>query len=247
MIIDELIKVALESCGNKKVADLRLGLGYTGVLLDDNSCGLAYTFRSELGSCCSVFGQAGKMKGRSAEELILWGRDENLAKSTIGIATINAIINSKIDVIEKSGIVDLIDVKENERFGMVGNFKPILKEVKKRTENIYIFERQKTDNPEIYPESAMDEYLTKCDVVLITATSIINKTIDEVLKKTKNAREVYIVGSSTPLCPEVFKKYGVSVLAGAIVRKPLELLDIISQGGGTRAMKGAIDQVNLKI
>ena len=243
MIIDELIEVALSSCKDKKVSDIRLGLGYTGVLLDDGSCGLAYTFRNELGACCSLFNEAGTLKGRDIEELINWSKDQDLAKAAIGVASINAIINNKVENYSQNNIIDLIDIKQDEIFGMVGNFKPILKEVETKTNNIYIFEKKNFNNPNIYPESAMEKYLPKCDIVLITATSIINKTIDGILEKNKNARELYIVGPSTPVCSEVFKKYGVTLLAGSIVKKPLETLDIISQGGGTKSMKGFIKNI----
>lgn len=245
MIIDELIEVALRNCGNRKVVDLRLGVSYTGILLDDNSCGLAYTFRNDLGSCCTLFNEAGTLKGRSVKELIPWSKDRNLAKASIGVAAINSIINKQVENYEQNNIMELINIKQDETFGMIGNFKPILKEVRKMTDKIYVFEKNKMDDLNIYPESAIDEYLPKCDIVLITGTSVINKTIDNILEKTKNAREIYIVGPSTTLCLEVFKKYGVSVLAGSIVKSPLEILDIISQGGGTIAMKKAVEQVVL--
>lgn len=89
--------------------------------------------------------------------------------------------------------------------------------------------------------------LPGCDVVVITATSIIDHTIDEVVSHCKNAREVCIVGPSTPLCLEVFKKYPVTLLAGSVVKDPDRILKIVSQGGGAMAMKPAIEHVLVRI
>jgi len=47
MLIDELTDWVLTRSPSHRVYDLRLGLGYTAVQLDDGRCGLAYTFREE--------------------------------------------------------------------------------------------------------------------------------------------------------------------------------------------------------
>jgi len=54
MIVDELIEYASGMVQGRKIADVRAGLGYTAVMLEDGACGLAYTFRNELGSCCGT-------------------------------------------------------------------------------------------------------------------------------------------------------------------------------------------------
>ena len=50
-IIDSL----LDQSSAIKVVDVRIGLRYTAVLLEDDRIGLAYTFREEAQSGCSVF------------------------------------------------------------------------------------------------------------------------------------------------------------------------------------------------
>ncbi|HHU03620.1 MAG TPA: hypothetical protein GXZ81_01190, partial [Fastidiosipila sp.] len=63
----------------------------------------------------------------------------------------------------------------------------------------------------------------------------------------QNAREVCLVGASTPLSPEIFEKYNVSLLAGSVVTDPDLALQIVSQGGGTGALKPAMDHVLQRI
>ena len=47
MITDELLNSLAEKAQHRLVEEVRIGLGYTAVLLDDGACGLAYTFRDE--------------------------------------------------------------------------------------------------------------------------------------------------------------------------------------------------------
>ena len=72
MITQNIVDAALRRCGSRKILDVRAGLGYTSVLLSDGGCGLAYTFRNDLGACCGSMEAAGKLIGMNAEELIPW-------------------------------------------------------------------------------------------------------------------------------------------------------------------------------
>ena len=58
MILQHLREYAQERAQEKVVADVRIGLCYTAVLLDDGSAGVAYTFKEALPPGCDVSGQA---------------------------------------------------------------------------------------------------------------------------------------------------------------------------------------------
>jgi uncharacterized protein len=247
MIVEDLIEQALAETRAHCIKDIRIGLGYTGVVLDDDSCGLAYTFRNGLGGHCGVLREAGSIIGMDVEDLLSWSLDSNLIKAAIGLACINATLNNRLLPVSDGNVVEAIDVKPHETFGMVGEFAPILSNVKKLTENIYVFEKNVRAGSDLYAESDIPEYLPTCDVVVLTATSIINHTLDEVLSSCKNARKVCIVGPSTPLCAEVFQQHNVTLLAGSVVKDTAKVLQVISQGGGTLAMKRFCSQVMLNV
>jgi len=247
MIIGELIDRALSMAQTKKVKDVRAGLGYTCVMLEDGGCGLAYTFRNELGSCCGTLGAAGRLIGMHAGEIIPWAKENNRLKAAIGLAAINAVINDGNKNWDPGNVLTALTLCESETFGMVGAFHPILTKVKTMTKNIYVFEQNAPEGSGFYPPEAIPLHLPKCDAVVITATSIINHTFDEIASCCKNAREVCLVGPSTPLCPEVFGKYPVTLLAGSVVKSPELILQIVSQGGGTMSMKPAVAQVLVRV
>lgn len=45
MIAEELRSYLVSSAAEQRLADVRIGLGYTAVMLEDGNVGVAYTFR----------------------------------------------------------------------------------------------------------------------------------------------------------------------------------------------------------
>lgn len=243
MIINELISYAEAEVGAQVVKDIRIGLGYTCVALSGGGCGLAYTFRNDTGHTCSVLGTYGTLLGLPAAEMVTWAESDNRIKAALGLATINALINRASFCMTRANVVDALAVQAQDTFGMVGAFRPILKEIRHRVGRMYVFEEDPEDGSSFYPSEEIPRYLPDCDVIIVTATSLINGTIDSILKYCRSAREVCLVGPSTPMCPNVFARHGVSLLAGSLVQNPNLALEIVSQGGGTRNLRAAIEYV----
>lgn len=243
MIVDELIDIAVSKAGEKKVQDVRAGLGYTCVMLEGGSCGLAYSFRNEMGRGCGVHSRAGSMIGMSGAEIMQWAREKNRLRAAMGLAAINAALNSPDREWETGDVAGAFTLDKTDTLGMVGQFAPILMKVRDSAGKIYVFEKDGPEERGVYGPEKIPQLLPECDVVVITATSIINHTIDDILPHIKKAREVCITGPSTPLCPEVFGKYRVTMLAGCVVTDSEKILQIVSQGGGTPSMKPAVKQV----
>ncbi len=78
MLVDELIAFAASKAAGRKIKDVRAGLGYTCVMLEDRASGLAYTFRNEMGQGCSVLSDAGRLIGRDAGEILSWAKQNPL-------------------------------------------------------------------------------------------------------------------------------------------------------------------------
>ena len=91
--------------------------------------------------------------------------------------------------------------------------------------------------------------LHRCSVALITATTLINGIIDELLAAAANCREVVPLGPSTPLVPEVFATVPrlVTLLAGVVVTNAEELLRTVARDGGTRDFKTSVAKVNARV
>ena len=247
MIADIIREYLREHSEGKIIDDLRIGLGYTGVLLNDGKAGVAYTFKNSLPSGCSIFVRNRPVAGKSTNELLKYIGSPILVESSTGIATANALINHEKGGEEKGDVLDMVEFKEEDRVGMVGFFGPLVAPLKKRVRELVIFEQAGRISKELLPSEKAREELPKCDVALITSTSLINGTIDSLIEASQRCREIVLLGASTLLLPEVFQPLGVTMLSGIIITDPSGILQIISEGGGMRFFKGHIQKVNIRI
>jgi hypothetical protein len=79
------------------------------------------------------------------------------------------------------------------------------------------------------PDPACEYILGEQDVVIITATTLINKTMPRLLALSRNAR-IVVAGPSTPLHPLMFE-HGVDLLGGLIVDDQPSVWRAVAEGG----------------
>lgn len=248
MIEDKLLEVAIPRMKNLKVDDVRIGLGYTAVLNSAGGLGLAYTLRERvpLGHCTSVK-MAGQLVGIDLEQAALMFTDSrNVLNAAIGLAAINSVADTDNPGFIKGDLMDILDIQKGEWVGMVGYFAPLVKKIKKKTRHLFIIE-DKVEYRRKGTYKIFDEIMSNCQVMIITATTLINKTLNEILENTANARIRALLGPSTPLYQAPFRGNGIDFISGMVVNKPQQVLEIVSQGGGTGVFKKYCAKVNLKI
>jgi len=178
------------------------------------------------------------------------------ARSAIGLATANALANRPggtggrwAGPSIEGNLLDVLELKPDDHVGMVGCFYPLVEGIRRCAGRLSIFERGQRLSPDLLPEDRAAKLLPRCSVALITATTLINGTIDELLAAAENCREVVLLGPSTPLVPEVFAKSPrrVTLLAGVVVTNAEELLRTVAQDGGTRDFKTSVAKVNVRV
>jgi uncharacterized protein (DUF4213/DUF364 family) len=246
-VTERIAEILAGKAREKNVADVRIGLGYTAVLLDDGCAGVAYTFRGEAGGGCSVFHALRPISGRPAFDLLSLVESADPIEAAVGLACANAITNRQDRKFDVGDILDHLDVGPDDSVGMVGHFQPLVGRLKERCGSLTIFERIEEPEDNIRPVKEVGDLLPKCQVSLITGTSIINQTIDGLLDAAKSCRQVAVLGASTPMLPEVFSGSNVTLLSGVIVEDPKEILRVVSEGGGMRLFKPYIRKVNLSV
>lgn len=244
MIVEELLDSLEGKLRERMARDVRIGLSYTGVLLDDGNLGLAYCFREEAAHCCEASERAGGLEG-GAWGLARLSLSPGAVDSSVGVATMNAAINHDIEG-EGGDVLDFLDLREGDKIGMVGDFRPIAEKMREEGRELYIFERW-PKREGVYPDWAAEYLLPKMSVALITGTAVVNKTIDHLLELARGAREIAVLGPSTPLAGEIFRRHGVTLLSGVVVEDSERALRIISQGGGARKLREAARKVTLDL
>lgn len=222
------IAAAAGGAGGGRVKEAIIGLGYTMICLNETSCGLAYTPREHLENGCEAFAQAGTLDGRELEELLPWISGSSPVASSVGLAAANAVLRPP-NMCLGVDLLGSLDLRPEESVVTVGRFKPMETALERRGVRLEVI--QWGDSPQA---------LRLCDVALITATTIINGTIENLLEIVGRAREVVILGPSTPYAPGAFDDTPVTVLAGSIVSDPARVRHVVSEGGGTRTMGKAL-------
>lgn len=244
-VAHRIARILQEKAREARVAELRIGLGYTAVLLEDNRTGVAFTFRQEARGGCSVFHGLRPLSGRPASDLLHLLESTDPIEAAVGLACANALANQQNEGFQDGDILDHLDLRSDDHVGMVGHFGPLVNALQQRARSLTVFERIKEPHEYLRPAEEAEVSLPRCQVALITATSIINQTIDLLLDAAKHCREVVVLGASTPMLPEAFSTAKVTLLSGVIVKNPGELLRVVSEGGGMRLFKPYIRKVNL--
>jgi hypothetical protein len=246
MLADDICRQMLPLAEGHHAADIRVGLGYTAVALGDGRCGLAYTLHEQDHESCTVIPDAGNLAGRKASELISWLKQPDQTACAVGLATVNALIDIPDNAIE-SDILDLLQVGPEDSVGMIGYFGPLVGQIRNRARILTIFERKPIPDLGVLPDSSAGDLLPQCQVVILSATTLLNQTIDGLLDCCRSAREIAVLGPSTPFLPGPFRKRGVTLLSGVRVLDKTRILQIVSEAGGTRSFGTAIRKLALRI
>ncbi|HWQ07875.1 MAG TPA: DUF364 domain-containing protein [Holophaga sp.] len=223
------------------VADVRIGLGYTAIRLDSGHAGVAWTPTSDA-PCCTHFQGAGTLAGQPAGNLLSFLLDgkPGLARA-IGMATANALLaRLPHPPASREDVVSILAVQPGERVAMVGYFGPVVTQLRKLGCRLDIVELRPRAGETLGPDQGR-EVLAACDVAILTGTSLINGTADDLLASLGRPRAAVLLGPSSPLCPAPFLGTKITHLAGARVREADAVLRIVSEGGGTMLLKKHMD------
>ncbi len=197
-----------------RVSRIIHGVSWIAAELSNGQYGIA--LHDALQSRERMFPSLVGLKVRTAATAV---RSWNLLEASEGMAVINAFYNSNENM-DKLGSQCGYDeacthgmITEGKKIALIGHLK-LQPDALKGAEKVYIIER--SPKPGDYPDSACEYILPDCDIVIITASAAINKTLPRLLELSKNA-ETIVIGPTAPMCPEL-KQLGISRLSGMVVR-----------------------------
>ena len=229
---------------HRVVAEVRVGLLYAAARLSGGEIGLAHAVGQRAGVCRPLPG-AGALAERPARELAGWVRSRETVEAGVGLAVLNAAAACVIGHPEEGDIRDALSIRAGDRVAMVGHFAPLLPWLRGASAHVDVLELEPV--PGTRPAEDADAVLPHCDIALITATTLINHTLDNLLALVGSAREVVLLGPSTPMVPDVFAGTPVTMLAGVHVVDAETMLRIVSEGGSTREFGPAVRKVCARI
>jgi len=242
MFDEDLKEYALERAGEIIIDEVRIGLTYTAVKLDNGNTGLAMTFRNEITDSCIL--KDLPYAGKKLKNIITDITSTDLIDRTVALAAINALLNNMSGEFKPGDTLEMLNPGKDDITGMVGYFGPLVPKLKNRVKELIIFERNLNRAEGLYPEEKIEELMPECTKAIITSTTLLNCTFEKISKSIKKCEMAALVGASTPLVPELFKKYGIGILSGVLVTDPEAILRTVSESGGMQHFKGMIKKVN---
>jgi len=230
----------------RAVLDLRVGPLYVAVRLSSGGIGLAHLLGQRGGPCRPLPG-AGGLAGSPAQDMARWILSADTAEASVGLAVLNAAAAEAGGMYEREegDVRDLVRIRSCDKVAMVGHFAPLLPWIRDTGARLDILELRPL--PGTRPAEEAGAVLPQCNVALITATALANHTLEGLLELTESARDVILLGPSTPMVPEIFVGTPVTLLAGVEVLDGVAMLNIVSEGGSTRQFGSAVRKVCARV
>jgi uncharacterized protein (DUF4213/DUF364 family) len=233
-LLDEL----LGSLPDGIVRDVRIGPFWTAVVTEvagKSSCGLASTLQGKdhVHGVPSV-NDAGHLTGLSARALAGLVRSESSLETCVGMATINALLQAEPGLWSTDHAGDLI-IRHGagKPVVLVGHF-PFVDRLRQAAAPLWVLDLEPIEGD--LPASAADQVIPQAQVLAITGTTLINRTLDRLMQLRRPDALVVLLGPSTPLSPILFG-YGIDVIAGSVVEQISPVLDLVSQGANFRQLR----------
>jgi uncharacterized protein (DUF4213/DUF364 family) len=117
---------------------------------------------------------------------------------------------------------------------LVGHFL-FIPRLRKTVGNLWVIEQHPSG--EDFPAESAADLIPQADVVALTASSLINHTLDTLLDLCNPDALVMILGPSTPLSPVLFD-HGATIIAGSRMLDETVVLNSIGQGATFQQVKG---------
>ena len=238
--IEALHDVILDAAAANRGArllDLRVG-PYWSAVHTSAGAGMASLLRSE----GHLHGDQPIADAGSLHELApldLAGRLRSLSTpaAALGLAAANALLGPPDGRLsEHNAAAILADRGAGRRVAMIGRF-PFTDRLEAGCGELWVFERGNASREDDLDAGMMDELLPQADVVAATSTTLVNRTLPDILDRVRPDAFVMLLGPSTPLTPRLFG-LGIDLLCGTVIIDPEAVLTAVAQGAVTSQITG---------
>ncbi len=236
VFVDAILQ-AVESAPPAELLDLRVGQ-FWAVANTSIGAGMASVMRSEAHLHGSrPIEDAGRLHLRSPAELATLMRSTSAPEAGVGMAAANALLGSTVNGLSEEKAVEILKERgKGNRVAMIGHF-PFAEKLREHCDQLWIFERGLNRREGDLGGEVMDQILPQAEVVAVTATTLLNKTLPTVLASVNPDAFVMMLGPSTPLTPALFD-FGFDVLCGTTIEDPQSVMRAVEQGAVTKQIHG---------
>jgi uncharacterized protein (DUF4213/DUF364 family) len=230
----ELLNDLLATLPDGSVAHVNIGLHWTVVVVeveDRPRCGLASTLHNDHQHGMPDVPRAGELETLFGRELAAFIQLDQPALASVGAAALNALLPQHPETwVDLNAEEVIAEPGADKRVALIGHF-PFVDRLRPRVGELTVLELNPP--PGDLPGSAAKGLIPTADVVAITSTTLLNHTLDGLLKLCSPQAHIILLGPTTPLSPVLFN-YGISLLCGSVVTAIDPVLRAVRQGGNFR-------------
>jgi uncharacterized protein (DUF4213/DUF364 family) len=216
-----------------------IGLHWTAVVMEVDGeirCGLASTLNAVHQHGMPAVPQAGKLEDMTGLDLAALAQAEQPTLVSVGMAAVNALLPQRPDSwVDLNAENVIASHGAGQSVVLIGHF-PFVERLQARVGKLTVLELN--PQPGDMPVSMAAEVLPTAKVIAITGMTLLNHSLDGLLKRCAPDALVILLGPSVPLDPILFD-FGVDILCGSIVTSIDPVLAAVRQGATFRQVHRA--------
>jgi hypothetical protein len=191
----------------------------------------------------------GSLVGMETRELAEYAHSWDMIEASIGCAAIMSMVTAS----EKSTDINAKEIIMKRSVGsmvvMVGAF-PFFDTLKNIAKELYVLELDQAQiNPAegIIPSSASEYVIPESDLLIITGSTIVNKSLERLLEIARDSNTYTIILGPSTVMSEVLFDYGADMLAGSVIVNPEVIMRKLSQTGGVLNNRNCPGEISFRV
>jgi len=221
----------------RPVADPSMDAEFGLVSLADGSTGFFYAWLGDtLQRLCDEQDRP-RVLGRTAMEIAAGFESEDPVARTVGLGAISAVAQH---VFRRAGLpleraassFGGLSISDADHVGMVGLFPSLAKRLRERGVRLTVVELNaaKVEVGEGFEVTLDASKLRRCNRILCTASTLLNDTLDDILRHCAHAEQLAVIGPTAACFPDPLFARGVDSVGGSTVVDIEGLLGRIERG-----------------
>lgn len=168
--------------------------------------------------------------------LLEWFTENQLELRAMAFGAYNAmsqhlLARSRVfDEIKRSSITTYDIMQSKGQLGMVGYFRPLIDRLLNQGQSVIVVEKNpdRVEPKEGLTLASSPEVLNQCDDIICTASTLINDTLDDILRHKRADAYLALIGPSASGLPDVLFRNGIDEIGGIRITNQTRLRSAFS-------------------
>jgi uncharacterized protein (DUF4213/DUF364 family) len=245
MILDELCKYVIDEAQyhslDFKVIEAAVGLKYTYAIIEDVArhskyIGLSYTPTEDITHQPMELKEVDNI---TMSNLCNFAKSSNFVSRSIALSVLNAISSRLLKLPNSSlgkDVLDVLDIRSNSRVAFVGYIEPLIRKIKSKAKDLFVFERNWLRRREAFPDTLIPRLLGDMELIIMSGATLLNDSLDWILHYARRDSVKVLVGATASVLPQPLFTAGIDYIGGFKVPEDeiAKVSELIKLGGGTR-------------